>query len=62
MGHRSPQGISIDLNQFLVVSTFERCMAAAGSTSLGHTTLHSPTKVQSQMPSWLPITARCSLP
>ena len=49
--HFCPQGISIRLYQFLTLSTFARWIAPAGSTFFGHTSEHSPTKVQPHEPS-----------
>src|SRR5438445_2591128 len=46
-----PHGSNTDFHQSCVLMTLACWMAAAGSTCLGHTRLHSPMKVHSQMPS-----------
>src|SRR2546426_8582151 len=47
---RPPRGMIIDRSQSVAPASFERWMAAAGSTPFGQTTEHSPTKVHSQTP------------
>ena len=51
----------MDRNQSFAPATLPRWMAAAGSTPLGQTTVHSPTKVHSHTPTgpridYLPVT------
>src|SRR5213593_4772153 len=49
--HRALHGRSSDLTQRVALVSLYCWMAPAGSTCLGHTFVHSPTKVHCQMPS-----------
>src|SRR5262252_5251393 len=49
--HLVPHGRSSDLTQSVALVSLYCWMAPAGSTCLGHTFVHSPTKVHCQMPS-----------
>src|SRR2546428_472996 len=49
--HLAPRGRSKDLNQSATPASLYCWMAPAGSTFFGHTFVHSPTKVHSQIPS-----------
>src|SRR5918996_3135575 len=49
--HLLPHGRSNDLSQWVAPVSLYCWMAPAGSTCLGHTFVHSPTKVHCQMPS-----------
>src|SRR2546425_2078618 len=49
--HRAPRGRRSDLSQWMAPVSLYCWMAPAGSTCLGHTFVHSPTKVHCQMPS-----------
>src|SRR5439155_497882 len=49
--HLVPHGRSSDLTQWVAPVSLYCWMAPAGSTCLGHTFVHSPTKVHCQMPS-----------
>src|SRR5262249_56963615 len=55
-----PRGRSQDSHHSLVFCTFACWIAPAGSTFLGQTLVHSPTKVHSQMPSLLATTSALS--
>src|SRR5213593_1812575 len=49
--HLAPRGSIKDLNQSATPVSLYCWMAPAGSTFFGHTFVHSPTKVHSQIPS-----------
>jgi hypothetical protein len=59
--HFPPQGITTDLTQSSAAVSLYCWMAPAGSTCLGQTRVHSPTKVQPQMASCWERTGKRSL-